>query len=61
MYILNIKDSIKKMAVKIVREFIFENYYNPIGFTKNDSYYLLKKAKKDLALFTNKLTTKKNT
>ena len=61
MYILNIKDSIKKMAVKIVREFIFENCYKPIGFTKNDSYYLLKKAKKDLALFTNKLTTKKNT
>ena len=59
MYILNIKDSIKKMAVKILREFIYENYYKPISFTKNDNYYLLKKAKKDLVLFTNKLTTKK--
>ena len=32
--------------VKDLREFIFENYYKQIGFTKEDSYYLLKKSEK---------------
>ena len=36
------------MAVKDLREFIFENNDKQIRFTKNDSYYLLKKAKKRL-------------
>ena len=31
------------MMVKALRGFIFENYYKKIGFTKEDSYYLLKK------------------
>lgn len=38
MYILNIKDSIKKMAIKILREFIYENYYKRINFTKELTY-----------------------
>ena len=36
------------MAVKDRREFIFENNDKQIRFTKNDSYYLLKKAKKKI-------------
>ena len=31
------------MTVKDLREVIFENYYKQFGFTKEDSYYLLKK------------------
>ena len=37
-----------------LREFIFENQYKRKSFTKGDRYYLLKKAKKDLALSDNK-------
>ena len=31
------------MAVELLNEVIFENYYKEGGFTKKDSYYLLKK------------------
>ena len=31
------------MAVKDLKEFIFENYNKQIDFTKKDSYYLLTK------------------
>ena len=31
------------MSVKDLKEFIFENYYKNIGFTKEDSYDSLKK------------------
>ena len=49
------------MKVKDVREFIFENYYKEIGFTKKDNYYLLKKAeKRDFVLIATNLM-KKNT
>ena len=34
------------MMAKDLVEFLFENYYKRIGFTKEDSYYLLKKQKK---------------
>ena len=49
-----------KVTVKDLREFIFKNYYKRIGFTKRDSYHLLKKAqkKKDLVLFATNLTKK---
>ena len=30
------------MMMKVLREFIFENYYKQIGFTKKVSYYSLK-------------------
>ena len=45
MYIFNIENVIK-MTVKNLRKFIFEKYYTWIGFTKEDSCYLSKKAKK---------------
>ena len=34
--------------VQDLREFIFENYYQQIGFTKEDSYHLLKKVNKKI-------------
>ena len=41
------------------RDFIYENYYKWIGFSKEDSYYSLKCSnKKDLLLFANKFKEK---
>ena len=36
MYILNIR--IKKMSVNEIRDFIFENYYKQLKFSKENSY-----------------------
>ena len=36
------------MMVQDLREFIFENYYQQIGFTKEDSYHLLKTVNKKI-------------
>ena len=59
MYILNILSSIKKMTIKELKDFIFENYYRRIGFPKENSYYLMKhQKKKDLFLFATKLKEK---
>ena len=56
MYILNRKSFIK-MTVKDFEEFIFEEYYNRIGFTKEYSHCLLKKQqKKYLVLLATNLT-----
>ena len=44
-YILN-KENALKMMVKDLREFIFENYYKQLGFSKIDNYYSLKNAEK---------------
>ena len=55
--------NVTKMMMKDFRGFIFEIYYKGIGFTKEDSYYLLKKQKQtenDLVLLANNLR-KKNT
>ena len=46
MYTLSIASTIKKWSVNLVREFIFENYYKPIGFGKKRSYYSIKHLKK---------------
>ena len=35
--ILNISKAIKKMSVNDIRDFVFENYYKRIGFSKKDS------------------------
>lgn len=42
MYILNIVNVIKKMTVKDLTEFIYENCCQRIGLTKVESNYLLK-------------------
>ena len=59
MYILNIASAIKKMSVNETRDFIFENYYERIGFSKENSYYSMKRLKKkDLLLLPTKLAEK---
>ena len=56
MYTLNLARAIKKMTVNEIRDFIFENYYKQIGFSKECSYYSMKRLKrKDLLLLANKL------
>ena len=50
--------------VNEIKDFIFANYYKRIGFSKENSYYSMKrlkkkkKKKKDLLLITNKLIEK---
>ena len=59
MYILNIHSAIKKMKIKELKDFIFENYYRQIEFTKQNSYYSMKhQKKKDLLLLGPKLIEK---
>ena len=59
MYILNIARAIKKMPNNEIRDFIFENYYKRIGFSKENSYYSMKHLKKkDLLLLGSKLIEK---
>ena len=48
MHKLNIISAIKKMTIKELRDFIYENYYRRIVFTKENSYYLMKHQKKNL-------------
>ena len=36
------------MTVKNLKEFLYENYYKKIGFTKEDSYYPLKSLEKKI-------------
>ena len=59
MYILNVTKAIKKMTVKKCKDLVFENYYQRMGFSTEDSYYSMKyQKKKDLQLFATKLTEK---
>ena len=46
MYTLNIARAIKKMSINEIRDFIFESYYKRIGFSKEISYYSMKRLKK---------------
>ena len=47
------------MTVSEIRDYIFENYYKQIGFSKENSYYSMKHPeKKNQQLFANKLTEK---
>ena len=56
---LNIAKAIKKMSVNEVKDFIFENYYQRIGFSKVNRYYSMKLLKKkDLLLLAKKLIEK---
>ena len=45
------------MTVNEIKDFIFENYYKQIGFSKENSYYSMKH-KKDLQFFATKLIKK---
>ena len=56
MYILNITKAIKTMSINEIKDFIFENYFEWIGFSKKNSYRSKKSLnKKDLLLLVNKL------
>ena len=48
------------MSVNEIRDFIFENYYTRIGFTKENSYYSIKPLKK-IFIVTCKQINRKNT
>ena len=56
MYILNIAKAIKKILVYEIKDFIFENYYKRIVFSKENSSYSMEYLKKKvLLLLENKL------
>ena len=47
------------MPFNDIRDFIFENYFKRIGFSKGNSYYSMKRLKrKDFLLLANKLIEK---
>ena len=47
------------MSVNLIKYFLFEKYYKRIGFSKENSYYSIKRVKKkDLLLLANKLIEK---
>ena len=59
MYVLNISNTIKKMTVNEIRDFILENSYKRIGVSKENIYYPMKRLKrKDLLFLATKLTEK---
>ena len=43
MYILNIINATKRMTIKQVRDFIFENDYKRVAYRKENSYYSMKR------------------
>ena len=59
MYTLNIARAIKKISSNEIKDFIFENYYKRIEFSKENSYHLMKRfKKKGLLWLTNKVKEK---
>ena len=54
----NITKAIKRSFVNEIRDFIFENYYKRIGFSKESTYYSMKRLKRNNLLFANKLIEK---
>ena len=55
-YCLKMKNT--KMPINETKDFIFENYYKRIGFSKESSCFSIKRLKKDLMLLSNKLIEK---
>ena len=55
-YCLKMKN--KMMPINETKDFIFENYYKRIGFSKESSCYSIKRLKKDSMLLSNKLIEK---
>ena len=60
MYTLNIIRAIKKMSVNEIRNFIFENYYKRIVFSKESSYSM-KHLKKKRFIVARKQINRKST
>ena len=48
MHTLNIIKLLKRMSVIEIRDVIFENYYKRIGFSKENTYYSMKRRGKNL-------------
>ena len=46
MYTLNIARTIEKMLVNKIRDFIFENFYKRIRFSKESNYHSVKRLEK---------------
>ena len=46
MYTLNIVSAIKKMTIKELKDFIFKNSHQRMGFAKENSYHSMKHQKK---------------
>ena len=46
MYILNIVSAIKQITVKELKDFIFGDSYEKMGFGRENSYYSMKYLKK---------------
>ena len=61
MYTLNVIKAIKKMSVKKIQDFIFENVYNRIGFSWENSYYSIKRLKRKKNIVSRKQVNRKNT
>ena len=61
MYFLNIFSAIKRITVKEIKGFIYENYYRWIGFLKENSYYLIKVKKEEDSLLLATKFIEKNT
>ena len=62
MHILQIVGAIKKMIIKELKDFSFENHYKQTGFTKENSYYSMKhkkEKKKNLSKTKNQLKDQK--
>ena len=58
MYNPNIAGAVKKMSFNEFRDFICEIFYKRIGFSKENSYYSIKRLKKVFLLLVNKLIEK---
>ena len=56
MYILNIAKVKKKIAVKELKDFIFENYYHQMGFAIESNYLMKHQKNIYIQLFGTKLT-----
>ena len=51
MYALNYASVVKKMSVNEIRELVYENYFKQIGFHKENSYYSMRRLKKNCCCF----------
>ena len=58
MYILNINSDKKDMTIKELRDLIREKYYKQVSFPKENSFYSMKRQKKNLLSFATKSTEK---
>ena len=58
MYNPNILSAIKKLTIKEFKDFLFENFYRQIGFTKENSYSMKHPKKTELVLLATKLLGK---